>query len=131
MLFKKDKYAKGNAALVKDSIDWLEELADEINKGKLEMDSDIYIVRDEEIWLSDTEPYCPIIDYYDMNRCEYLTTPLESSEDKSEYSDEEWEEMQKEHDELLQQYLDDKPDLIQIKVYEMFDELNLIINKLK
>lgn len=133
MFFKKKKnpFSEGNAMLVKDSEEWIEELNEEISKGNLTLDTYINIVRDEEIWMSDTESCYPIIDYYRLDEYETLSMPLESFEDQSQYSPEEWQEMLKEHEELLNQYLEDEPDFEKMKVSAMIEELNIIIRKLK
>lgn len=78
-----------------------------IKELKINKDTIINVVRDRDRTIAGN--YHPIIDYYRLNELETLETPLEYTENREEYTADEWEAMKAERLEMIEQYHEDEP----------------------
>lgn len=114
--------------MAKPKIDYkelLEEINFEVSEGVLTPNDSIQILRGSEPVF---ENYCEIIDWYydDFTMNEEISTPLEEMYLPEEFSKKEWDEMKLEQEELKKQYLEDKPNLIEMKVKDVLTEMKQI-----
>ena len=103
----------------------LKSINEDIEDGLISDSSIIKIVRGEEMKLTAGSVYRPIIDYYLPIDLELLTKPLEALENREEYTESEWNEMEEEHRERLELYQMDEPNLEAITVLALKTEMNI------
>ncbi len=84
------------------------ELKADIAAGVIETSTLINIVRAKES-ISEEVNYNPIVDFYYNDDLYNISIPLDSIYDRDEYTSLEWQKMEKERKEMIEQYKKDEP----------------------
>ncbi len=98
------------------------ELKSDIAEGLIDTSSIINIVRRPNPKLTRVN-YTPIVDYYYPRTLMELTEPLEVLYNRDEYSQEEWDSMEEERKQLLEQYRKDEPTFEKATVLAVLTEM--------
>ena len=98
------------------------ELKSDIAEGLIDTSSIINIVRRPNPKLTRVN-YTPIVDYYYPRTLMELTEPLEVLYNRDEYSQEEWDSMEEERKQLLEQYRKDAPTFEKATVLAVLTEM--------
>ncbi len=102
----------------------IQDLKDDLEYGDILLSDIIYIVRKEHPELIHVG-YKPIVDYYIADDLNMINGKLEDIYDRTEFTDDEWTEMEKNRLDMIVQYKADKDSLEKATVTAVLTEMQL------